>query len=95
MNDMLVVQEFESEKSLSEDVLTDVLSVSILHHLDDWCHGKVHELYEDPESLSVVEGLVHLQDEVCASTHVHEGDLVVHQHLFAVVFRLNEFEGAD
>ena len=78
---------------MSQNVLDRVFGVLCAHSSDDWCQGLVHDFNEDPQAALVIILVVDGEHEVILLAHVHQGDLVVHKLLLALILQiLNEFE---
>ena len=93
MDNVSLVQVLQTEQCLSQDVLAGVLRVLRAHASDKRSQGLVHDFYEDPQAPLVIILVVDGEHEVIILAHIHQGNLVDHELLLALIFQiLNKFE---
>lgn len=87
------VQVLQAKQPLPQNVLADILRVRGVQFGDQRRQGVVHDLNEDPQTALELVLLVDAQDEVIFAAHVHQGHLIDHQLLFALILQiLDELE---
>ena len=95
MDDVLLMQVFQTKESLPQHVLHRILTISRVELLDDLREGTtVHELHKDPQASLVIIAVKNLKDNLVVFAHIHKTNLIKHELSILLVLQiLDKLEG--
>jgi hypothetical protein len=95
VDDVSFVERVQPTECLVKNIGTDTFSniaLALFNYRRETT--RIHELEEDPQTLSIIEGLKALNDIVIFLAHLHDSELILDDLSLLRILRLNEFESA-